>query len=111
MIDIDTECMALCDAINNLWGLETTASCCGHGKDPYRIWVDAHCLCDLPPLAYYLMWCHCGFEGWNMIVSTDCGMAPVSFVVEGPVGDEAYVEAERIAELLGEYVRDEKHTY
>lgn len=36
--DIDKECVAICDKINSLPGTQTIESCCGHLKDPYRIW-------------------------------------------------------------------------
>ena len=35
---MDNECVALCDALNNLPGVATFESCCGHCKRPYSIW-------------------------------------------------------------------------
>lgn len=35
---MDKECVAICDALNALPGVETIESCCGHFKNSYRIW-------------------------------------------------------------------------
>ena len=37
-IGIDDECLEICYAMNSLPGVSTIESCCGHYKDPYRIW-------------------------------------------------------------------------
>lgn len=37
--DMDKECIALCDALNELPHTETEESCCGHLKSPFRIWL------------------------------------------------------------------------
>jgi tRNA(Phe) wybutosine-synthesizing methylase Tyw3 len=99
--DLDPECLRLCTALNTLDGIRTIESCCGHGDYPYRIWVVADSLDALTPLAYWLMMCHCGVPDWRLIVGTDCGMSAVKFMVEGPIGDEAYAQANVIAEFIG----------
>lgn len=38
-IDMDPECIYLCDVINKIWGIKTTESCCGHGKLEYCITI------------------------------------------------------------------------
>ena len=35
---MDKECIALCDCLNELPHIETEESCCGHLKEPFRIW-------------------------------------------------------------------------
>jgi len=37
--DMDKECIALCNALNELPHIETTESCCGHLKAPFRVWL------------------------------------------------------------------------
>jgi len=37
---MDEECIPLCDAINDIPGLKTIESCCGHGKSPFRIYTE-----------------------------------------------------------------------
>ncbi len=100
--DIDPECRALCEALNRLPGIRTTESCCGHGESPFRIWFMADSLDALPRVAYWFDGCHSGEYDWRIIASTDCGMSPISFMAEGPVGD--YAGAEIIAEKLTERV-------
>lgn len=38
-IYMDRECVALCDAINELPNTSTISSCCGHFERPYQIWL------------------------------------------------------------------------
>lgn len=97
---IDKECIELCAAINDLSGIRTIDSCCGHEKYEYRIWFKTKSLRVLPRLLYYFDSCHCGFYGWKVIVKTDCGMSPVTFMIEGPIGQQAYEESKKIAQLL-----------
>lgn len=98
--DIDKECVPLCDAINSLKGLFTTCSCCGHGKEHFRIWFKTESLRCLPDLLYWLDVCHTGFRGWKTEVYTDCAKSPVTFMIEGPIGEEAYIQSKSIAELI-----------
>ncbi len=98
--DIDIECIPLCIAMNEMPGIRTTESCCGHGNHPFRMWFEAESLEYLPRLLYWFAVCHCGFGGWSIKVTTDCGMSPVTFLIEGGVGEAAYEESLQIAELL-----------
>ena len=100
--NIDKECILLCDAMNKISGIMTLESCCGHKKTNFRIWFSVTNLDNLPQLLYWFDGCHCGFYGWRVLVSTDCGMSPVKFKVEGPKG--GYEEANKIAELIIEDV-------
>lgn len=97
---MDNECTKLCEAMNGLPGIQTIESCCGHGKDPYRIWFTVEGLEFLPDLLYWFDGCHCGCAGWRVFVKTDCAKSPACFVVEGPVGEQAYVDADKIAHLI-----------
>lgn len=93
---LDPEVLALCKAINEcVDGVITVESCCGHGNEPYRIWLHAETLGDLPPLLYWLDRCHTGLDGWQMIAYTDCAADHVTLMLQGPVG--AYGESEQIA--------------
>lgn len=97
---MDKECMALCNAINTVKGIRTVESCCGHEEHPYHIWFRTKGLRYLPRLLYWFDGCHCGFCEWRIFVTTDCGMSPVVFCVEGPTGPQAYYESKEIAELI-----------
>lgn len=98
----DVEVVALVDAMNLVPGIRTIESCCGHGDYPFRIWFVTDSLEALPALLYWFDSCHCGCRDWRVIAKTDCGMSPVTFLVEGPVG--AYEDADRIAA----YIRDDE---
>jgi hypothetical protein len=104
---MDEECIKLCDAINKISDLYTIESCCGHGKEPFRIWISIDDLEDLPTLLYYCDPCHVGFR-WNCFVTTDCGMNPVHFRLESESkGEQSYEEADIIAEEIEKYLLEE----
>ena len=105
---IDIECVNLCEVMNQFSGIETVESCCGHGEKEFRIWFLADNLEVLPPVLYYFDGCHCGFYGWNVIVSTDCAMSPVKFMVEGPIGESAYIQANAIALIMRKWLEEQK---
>lgn len=100
--DLDPECLELCAALNGLNGIRTVESCCGHGKNPYRIWFLAVSLEALPAVAYAAAGCHCGHYGWRVIAKTDCGMSPIMFTLEGPMGPESHAESLDIAREIRE---------
>ena len=84
---MDTECVALCDAMNALSGVTTVESCCGHGEWPFAIWFVVDSLDALPRVCYAVAACHSGVAGWGVSVRSDCAMSPVRFKLEGPRGD------------------------
>ena len=102
----DVEVVELCDAIN-LFNPEilTVESCCGHNEYTFKIWVHLNDggLEILPELLYWFDSCHSGRSDWRCVVYTDCAMSPVIFMIEGPVGEQAYEDAEHIAELIREH--------
>ena len=97
---MDIQCIPLCDALNGIKGIQTIESCCGHGITPFRIWFFAENLQVLPHVAYWFDRCHCGHNNWKIIVRTDCGKSPVKFLIEGPCGEQAFEEANHIAQLI-----------
>jgi len=105
---IDKECVELCKAMNLFPGIQTVESCCGHGKDSYRIWFIPKSLSCLPELLYWFDGCHCGLYGWKCIVTTDCGMSPASFKIEGPIGKQGYDESIEIAQLMEDFLNKSK---
>lgn len=40
--NMDKECIEICDALNNLTGVYTTESCCGHCKDKFMIFLNCN---------------------------------------------------------------------
>jgi hypothetical protein len=113
LTDMDSECVALCEAIN-LYSpnIRTIESCCGHGERPYKIWlrVAPKGLADLPDILYYFDSCHSGRPGWRCTVYTDCAMSPVVFQIKGPVGDQAYEDAEAISGLIKAHFLEEEES-
>ena len=99
--DLDTECLELCTELNLCPGIRTIESCCGHEEKPYCIWFRADSLKDLPLVCYCFDGCHCGYYDWKVIASTDCGMSPITFMIEGPA-QNATEQAFEIAAVIRE---------
>ena len=105
---MDQECIKLCDTINKLSGIKTKESCCGHGDDFFRIWFKVTKLDKLPVLLYFCDSCHVGFS-WDCIVTTDCGMSPVTFCLRSKVpGEQAYMQANRISYEIEKFLKEER---
>jgi hypothetical protein len=100
--EMDKECIPICDAINKIPGLRTNESCCGHGKQKFRVFFRVTDMKKFPLLLYYCDPCHVGFQ-WNCTIHTDCAMSPVYFMLESEsMGEEAYKEANEIAAKIEE---------
>lgn len=114
MDDMDKECIALCNAINLFSpDVHTIESCCGHGERHFCVWFTVSNFKVLPRILYYFDPCHNGFyeektsraythRSWQVKVITDCAMSYPTFLVEGPIGEQAYQQAAELAELITE---------
>jgi hypothetical protein len=98
--DMDPEVIRLCRAMNLFPGIFTISSCCGHGREPFRIWFMAESVEALPALLYWTDACHTGQYGWIVTAATDCSADHVTFTLEGPCG--GYEAAEVIAKYMRE---------
>jgi hypothetical protein len=102
--DLDRECLALCKAMNRLPGIETTESCCGHGKHEYLIFFKPKSFDAMLPILYLMDSCHTAVQGrWIVRAYTDCSADRARFVLEGPIGEIAYSDSIVIAEALEEW--------
>ena len=101
--DMDPECIALCDTLNLMPGIVTSESCCGHGRDKFRIWFDAVSFAALNRIAIL---CHEGSVGrciWEVKVTQRDPDFPLLFVLEGAIG--TYETANRLAKLFRKSAR------
>lgn len=74
---MDEECIAFCDALNELPGVETFESCCGHYKEPYMIFLNCNNFSTLALLARTFDRRYCDSKiGWEMLVD-DTDIDPV----------------------------------
>lgn len=106
--DIDNECVDICEAMNQLPGLYTIESCCGHGRTPY--WIFFHLdeetpeglMNGLPILLYGMRHFKddCHTSKWRVDVHTDCVGDTATFTLEGPAGSEGVKESKEIAKFL-----------
>jgi hypothetical protein len=95
--DMDPECIELSDALNTIKGVETTSSCCGHGKRPFRVFFRCVSFQSLALIAYAADPCHSNANFW-IKVRSGCDCEPFHFMIEGPAGD--YKGAAAIAKVL-----------
>lgn len=70
----DPECAALCEALEQLPGVEVIAACSGHGVAPARVWFTA---VQLAPLARVLV----AYPGWRCEATASCPCCPVRLVL------------------------------
>jgi len=99
--DLDPECLEVCQELNKLEGVRTTGSCCGHNRQPFKVWLDldfkvwghkviTRCICD----RYYE-------NGWDVNLEHSDVEPFTGFVLIGP-GDASQgdVFAARIREVI-----------
>ena len=68
---MDEECIAFCDALNELPGVETFESCCGHYKGPYHIFFRCKDFVSLAILARAFDRRYCVSDiGWEVLADT-----------------------------------------
>jgi hypothetical protein len=97
---MDKECLILCDALNAIPGIKTFESCCGHGETMYHIWFTAK---NVKALCSPTMGCsqnYCGHFGWHIEVDHVESPNKAIFLLEGPIGEEAYAAAGDIAKTI-----------
>lgn len=66
--EIDQEIRDLVRELNNITGIETTCSCCGHGKEPCKIWLKIDCIATLNEFCVEIL---NPFYGWHFIIENN----------------------------------------
>ena len=68
---MDEECIDFCDALNELPGVETYESCCGHYRRPYYVFLNCKDFVSLAIMARVFDRCYCDSEvGWEILAVT-----------------------------------------
>ncbi len=107
VVGVDKELVRLVKAINKFPGIATIECCSGHGEKEPAIWFFPTSIKALPPLLYWFDRCHSGCY-WPVHIYTDCSADHVTWMVEARVkGEEAYQEADKIAECMEKYLDEE----
>lgn len=79
--DMDIECVKLCDVLNDLAGIRTCSSCCGHGDRPYRIFFTTVLVEHLHPILRAIE-----SSAWRVEISWSNGTGIALCMLQGPVG-------------------------
>jgi len=111
--NIDEECRWLVRSMNQVPGIWTTESCCGHGKQPITIWFTVKDALALNPF----MWAGChrwwNWHPWRVMV---CDADPnrddgrIHLLLESKeMGQPAYMEAKVMAAGIEKYLAEWVH--
>ena len=106
---MDKECIKICDALNKIKGVETLESCCGHGKQPFSVWLKCNNSKQLFPLIRQISHNYAD-NNWHCEAElTDMENRPVIFhLYSDKKGKEAYAEADEIAERILDFLKWDK---
>ena len=96
---MDKECIPICDALNEIEGIETFESCCGHKKLPFLVAFTAERIDNLRPILIAIDDMH-GLQKWDVRAVWASGGGAIYFILEGPVG------ASRAANLIAKRIRN-----
>jgi hypothetical protein len=77
-IDMDQECVRICNALNALPDINTISSCCGHNKQPFRVFFTAHTIEALRPILRCVV-----NSGWSVECYWADGSDVIYFMLEG----------------------------
>lgn len=114
--DVDEACVDLCNLLNRLPGVETSESCCGHGKDVYSIWFRCD---DVGTLSRLGRCCERNYSDGNFeIVVDSCDTDPYGLfwlrskkILVDADGDEDYGSVYRLAANITYWVDDKFDEY
>lgn len=104
---MDKPCIPICDAINNIPGLTTVDSCCGHSHESFMIGFSARSVNNLYALTRLVDKRYSSVPGWNVVVSdTDVCELPVLFYLHSGtnIGRRAYTQANAIAKSITKFL-------
>jgi hypothetical protein len=97
---MDKEVLPLCDALNSIKGIETTSSCCGHGKETFRVWFKCSSLKIINNLIYWIKQFR-PLSRWEIKVFGICSnKRKTHFMIEGPKGEAGYRGSKIIAKRI-----------
>lgn len=84
---MDPECIPICDALNALPGVKTSESCCGHGKQPFRVFFNCQSFDTLKRVARAIE-----SSSWKIEALYHNGSDALGFLLEGAIGHPEYTE-------------------
>ncbi len=112
---MDKECIELCNIINSLPGLETTESCCGHGKGPYMIFFKV----KISKVGLFVLTRSIDKRYWEFghiwnisLYVGDCFInkrLPIKYILSSnkSVGEKAYKEANSLVQNIKDHIAHE----
>lgn len=99
--DMDEECVSLCKTLNLLPGIYTRESCCGHLKEPFRIFFRCSSFTSLAVLARAIDNRYCGMSKvWSVLAETADKEPRFNFQLTSVVAYNSKEEMDKDVEML-----------
>lgn len=103
---MDPECVELCDALNAIPGIQTEASCCGHGKYKFSVWFKSSNVECMRVIGIITSRKHMPAPQWKCRVELDDGGNVRFHLSSGKTkGKKAYKQASELAEKILDYLK------
>lgn len=108
--EIDTECLPLVKALNNIPGIHTTESCCGHNNEAFIIFACAVDIASLYILGRHFDRNYCT-AGWTVRLVVNDKVEDiihrVSFMVHRLASPTTYQESYTIARAINSFLNND----
>jgi hypothetical protein len=108
-LNMDKQCIPLCDALNSIPGFMTYESCCGHGKKDFRIWFTSVKIKGLYVIARMLDRRYYNYQEWSCRTdgSDNPDLSPTFLLSSGKLrGSKAYFQSRKMAEAIHTFLQD-----
>jgi tRNA(Phe) wybutosine-synthesizing methylase Tyw3 len=103
---MDPECVELCDALNEIPGITTEASCCGHEKYRFSVWFKSTNVESLRVIGHITSRKHMPAPQWKCRVELDDGNNVRFHLSSGKTkGKKAYKQASDLANRIRSYLK------
>lgn len=112
---MDKECLRLCDALNDIPGITTQESCCGHGSRNFNIWfcLDKKYFENLHIIARIVCSRYGGYSNWscNICCNDRHQKNMLTFVLSsGKVkGSKAYKQANKMGTNIYRHLHNKNY--
>jgi hypothetical protein len=104
--DLDPECLQLCLALNRLDDIQTTCSCCGHGKQKFSVWFQVSNLNSKSILLLSKLLCgYKYFFQFDLQIHHNDTFETIGFCIKSKTTDvKSFILANQLAQTINDYV-------
>jgi hypothetical protein len=104
--DLDPECLQLCLALNRLDDIQTTCSCCGHGKEKFSVWFQVSNLNSRSLLLLSKLLCGCKYDfNFDLKIYYNDTFETIYFCIKSKTIDiNNFILANQLAQTINDYI-------